>query len=171
MKKNIANAISALRIVISPIIVFLLIKSSFVLATVVYLFGLFTDVLDGYIARRYRLTSAFGKVWDPTTSAILFYSTSLTLVFLDNIYLVYPLLIGIYSIAASFVVMVSKDLRINNFLNRSIILVGGGFGDVGLGLIMTYLFLNKYFSVLIVTSFGLFLLKTYIQRNQQILTF
>ncbi len=74
IKKNIPNIISASRIPLG-IIFLLLIKSSvihIIIAFVVIIISILTDYLDGYLARKQKLISKFGKWLDPVTDFIFF---------------------------------------------------------------------------------------------------
>ncbi|GAB3801807.1 CDP-diacylglycerol--glycerol-3-phosphate 3-phosphatidyltransferase [Micromonospora zhanjiangensis] len=74
---NAANALTALRLVLVPVFVLLLIASGLVhpgwraVATVIFAFASVTDLVDGWIARRYGLVTSFGKVADPIADKAL----------------------------------------------------------------------------------------------------
>lgn len=165
MKKNIANIISALRLILSPIIIYLLMRGSFGLAASLYMLGLFTDVVDGYIARSLKTATEFGKNWDPITSVVLFYSVSFTLAFLGYIPWLYPILIGVYSFIAIFLIRISTNENFNSVLEKLNTFIGAGIGDLGLGLILVNLFCHEYLWSVIVLSTVIFLLKNYLQKN------
>lgn len=66
--KNIPNILSSIRICLVPVFVALYFcqpGNVKIYAAVVYALASFTDFLDGYIARKYNLTSNLGKVLDP----------------------------------------------------------------------------------------------------------
>lgn len=72
--RKIPNWITTCRIALIPLYVFLMVNSSetaIVAATVVFIFAAITDYLDGFIARRYRASSDFGKLLDPLADKIL----------------------------------------------------------------------------------------------------
>ena len=71
---NPANQLTMLRILLSAAMFLALIRSSSAshwAALGLYLAALATDAVDGYIARRTRTTSAFGKIADPIADKIL----------------------------------------------------------------------------------------------------
>ncbi|ASW57514.1 CDP-diacylglycerol--glycerol-3-phosphate 3-phosphatidyltransferase [Plantactinospora sp. KBS50] len=74
---NAANALTALRIVLVPVFVVLVGCSALVhpgwriAATVTFAIASTTDLVDGWIARRYGLVTSFGKVADPIADKAL----------------------------------------------------------------------------------------------------
>ena len=72
--KNIPNMLSAFRIVLVPIFVVAYFSDESavkVYAAIVYAFAVFTDFLDGYLARKFDLTSDLGKVLDPLGDKVM----------------------------------------------------------------------------------------------------
>ena len=68
------NILSFSRIAISPIFAYFLIKNIFIskiIALVIFIIGSLTDILDGYIARKYNIGSELGKYIDPLADKIL----------------------------------------------------------------------------------------------------
>lgn len=62
---NIPNALTALRIVLVPFVAAMFATGHLMLATVLFLVAGATDILDGFIARRFNLVTNVGKVLDP----------------------------------------------------------------------------------------------------------
>jgi CDP-diacylglycerol--glycerol-3-phosphate 3-phosphatidyltransferase len=70
----IPNILSFSRIVISPIFAYFLIKNIFLfnlIALLIFFIGSLTDILDGYIARKYNIGTEIGKYIDPLADKIL----------------------------------------------------------------------------------------------------
>ena len=65
MNKNIPNILTVSRFVLIPFIIVALLKDSYILAIVLLTISALTDVLDGFIARKYNLITDFGKLIDP----------------------------------------------------------------------------------------------------------
>tara|TARA_B110000116_G_scaffold68092_1_gene58707 strand:- start:194 stop:748 length:555 start_codon:yes stop_codon:yes gene_type:complete len=68
------NMLSFSRIIISPIFAYFLIKKTFIfsiVALIIFLIGSLTDILDGYIARKYNIGTELGKYIDPLADKIL----------------------------------------------------------------------------------------------------
>jgi CDP-diacylglycerol--glycerol-3-phosphate 3-phosphatidyltransferase len=71
---NIANALTALRIIAVPLLGYLLLQDtaeSRNWAALVFLLASLTDLLDGYVARRYGLITTVGKIADPIADKFL----------------------------------------------------------------------------------------------------
>ncbi len=71
---NFACFLTLLRIALAPVIVTLILKNQFNLAFFVFLGAVLTDVLDGFVARRYNQQSRLGQILDPVADKILFLS-------------------------------------------------------------------------------------------------
>ena len=70
---NVANLLTALRLVLVPVIVWLLLREGDwrVLAFLLFLFASVTDLVDGELARRRGLVTDFGKIADPIADKAL----------------------------------------------------------------------------------------------------
>ena len=62
---TVPNILSFMRILLIPLFAYLYFTGYIVSAVMVLLFSGFTDILDGVIARRFNMVSAFGKFIDP----------------------------------------------------------------------------------------------------------
>lgn len=74
MNKNVPNILSTFRIIMVPlfaIVYFSEMDNARYYALVIYLIASFTDILDGYIARKYKLISKLGTVLDPLADKLL----------------------------------------------------------------------------------------------------
>ena len=72
--KRIPNWLTFLRLILIPVFVAVLVeptRNSLNIAAVIFVFAALTDYLDGYIARRYKAISDFGKLFDPLADKIL----------------------------------------------------------------------------------------------------
>ena len=65
MKKNIPNILTMLRFVLIPFILYFLSIDNYILAFVFLTLSGITDVLDGFIARKFNFITDFGKLIDP----------------------------------------------------------------------------------------------------------
>lgn len=72
---NIPNALTILRLFLVPVFVILYGNAgdfkSRVAATIIFILASLTDVLDGYIARKYNLITDFGKLADPVADKLM----------------------------------------------------------------------------------------------------
>lgn len=71
---NLPNTITLLRLCVIPVLFFLLLSPdqfwSLVLA-ILFILASLTDLLDGYIARKYKLVTAMGKFLDPIADKLV----------------------------------------------------------------------------------------------------
>ncbi|MFN5351348.1 MAG: CDP-diacylglycerol--glycerol-3-phosphate 3-phosphatidyltransferase [Alphaproteobacteria bacterium] len=82
-KKQIPNFLTVLRIVLVPFFVFGFYfgkENIFILTFSIFLFATITDYLDGYLARKWKIESDFGKLFDPMADKILTISAMFMLV-------------------------------------------------------------------------------------------
>ena len=65
MNKHIPNILTIIRFLLIPILIFSAIEHDYVSTIIVLTISGLTDILDGYIARKYNLISDLGKLLDP----------------------------------------------------------------------------------------------------------
>jgi CDP-diacylglycerol---glycerol-3-phosphate 3-phosphatidyltransferase len=85
---NLPNFLTLLRIVAVPVIVVALLDETpngDALAAAVFALAAFTDGLDGYIARRRKAVTTFGKLMDPLADKLLIVAALISLVSLDRL--------------------------------------------------------------------------------------
>jgi CDP-diacylglycerol---glycerol-3-phosphate 3-phosphatidyltransferase len=85
---NLPNALTVFRILLVPVLVAVLLSESpsgDLLAAIVFAVASFTDALDGWIARRRKSESTFGKLMDPLADKLLVTSALVSLVSLDRL--------------------------------------------------------------------------------------
>ncbi len=83
---NIPNLLSLLRIVLIPVFLYLVFTptvSHRILALVVFAFASFTDLLDGWSARKLNQETDMGKFLDPLADKFLVISAMIAFLFLD----------------------------------------------------------------------------------------
>ena len=93
MPTNIPILLTWLRIVLIPLLVGLYyVPSSWAIpggrdlvATIVFVVAAWTDWLDGYLARRWNETSAFGAFLDPVADKLMVAAALIILVYLDRV--------------------------------------------------------------------------------------
>jgi CDP-diacylglycerol--glycerol-3-phosphate 3-phosphatidyltransferase len=77
-RSTLPNAITVARIVVTPVIVLLLFTPTFtarLAAFILFLAAAFSDLWDGYLARKHDWISDFGKFWDPIADKLLLGAT------------------------------------------------------------------------------------------------
>ena len=84
---TVPNVLTVFRILLVPVLVTALLSgaSSDALAAGVFVLASFTDVLDGWLARRHKMESNFGKLMDPLADKLLVTSALVSLVSLDRL--------------------------------------------------------------------------------------
>lgn len=100
------NLLTLLRIFLIPFFVaafYLPIASAHYLATGIFVCAAFTDWLDGYIAKRYHLKTAFGAFLDPVADKLMV-ATALVLILGER---------GIYFLAVPAAVIVGREIAIS----------------------------------------------------------
>ncbi len=85
---NLPNVLTLLRILLVPVLVAALVQEGGggdALAAAVFAVASFTDALDGWIARRQKSVSTFGKLMDPLADKLLVTAALVSLVELDRL--------------------------------------------------------------------------------------
>ncbi|MBI5573854.1 MAG: CDP-diacylglycerol--glycerol-3-phosphate 3-phosphatidyltransferase [Elusimicrobia bacterium] len=71
---NIANKVTLLRISLVPFFIFFMIYDEFFMRTaalLIFVIASITDTIDGYLARKYKTVTDFGKFMDPLADKLL----------------------------------------------------------------------------------------------------
>ncbi len=76
---RIADALTALRYVCTPLVMWLIFSDNMPAAVSVYALALVTDILDGYVARRSGALSSYGATFDGLADIFLVYGTIIAL--------------------------------------------------------------------------------------------
>ena len=71
MKINLPNIITSIRIILAPIIFFLLINQNTIPAFILFLIAVLTDLSDGFVARIQNIKSKSGENFDALADVIL----------------------------------------------------------------------------------------------------
>ena len=82
------NLLTVFRILLVPVLVAALlsgVESGDLLAAIIFVIASITDALDGYIARRNKDVTTFGKLMDPLADKLLVTSALVSLVSLDRL--------------------------------------------------------------------------------------
>jgi cardiolipin synthase len=71
---NIANLLTFIRFLLIPAFIYILYgngQGNIIAATAIFLFAGLTDVLDGYIARKYNMITKWGQAMDPLADKLM----------------------------------------------------------------------------------------------------
>ena len=103
--KFIFNFFTYSRILLTPLIIYLIIEGNFFTAGLIFAYCSFSDIADGKIARKYNLVSNHGNYMDPFADKVLMIGTLCSLLFLDIIQL------------SPFIIIVGRDVLITLYRN------------------------------------------------------
>ena len=78
---TIPNVITLVRLALVPVMAYLLIAGEYGIALVVFLTVALSDLLDGFIARRFGLTSTLGATLDPIADKLSMFIATVLLAF------------------------------------------------------------------------------------------
>lgn len=70
MFKHVPNILTVIRIFLVPVILYYLLDNNYILAFVFLTLSGLTDILDGFIARKFNFITNFGKLMDPLADKI-----------------------------------------------------------------------------------------------------
>jgi phosphatidylglycerophosphate synthase len=84
-KRQLPNLLSSSRLLLTPLSVYCIYSDAWLAATLTLVLAIITDLLDGFLARRWQQTSAWGGLLDHSSDAVFI---SLTLAALASIELV-----------------------------------------------------------------------------------
>lgn len=65
------NLLTIFRIMIAPFFGYLLYEERYVAAVILFLIAGLTDILDGFIARKFNMITSFGKIADPIADKMM----------------------------------------------------------------------------------------------------
>ena len=101
MIKNVPNILSVIRLLLVPLFVYLFLGGYVVPAVAVFVIAGATDVIDGFIARKFNCTSTLGKILDPLADKCLQLSAFVCLWIEDYILWWMPLIYFIKELATA----------------------------------------------------------------------
>ncbi len=85
MFKHVPNILTIIRFILIPFIVYYITKEEYVLSFILLTLSGLTDILDGFIARKFNFITNFGKLVDPLADKLTQISILATLVILKII--------------------------------------------------------------------------------------
>ena len=107
--KNFINFLTYSRIILTPIIIYLIYTNNYTVAAIVFAYCSFSDVADGRLARKHNLVSEKGNYLDPLAYKILMIGT-LTILAYQGVILIW-----------AYCIIIGRDILITmyrNYLNR-----------------------------------------------------
>ena len=113
------NFLTYSRILLTPLIIYLILNDNFLYAGIIFAYCSFSDVADGKIARKYDLVSGYGNYMDPLADKVLMIGALSALLVLDTIQLwPYIIIIGrdiIITIYRNYLIAKNKPLETSKF--------------------------------------------------------
>ena len=113
------NLLTYSRILLTPLIIYLIVNDDFLYAGIIFAYCSFSDVADGKIARKYNLVSGHGNYMDPLADKVLMIGVLSALLVLDTIQLwPYLIIIGrdiVITIYRNFLISKNKPLETSKF--------------------------------------------------------
>jgi cardiolipin synthase len=166
MKKilTLPNILSLLRLMMIPVIILLMVNISdriFPLLLVVYIFTVFLDFIDGFIARKFSQESELGKIIDPLADKLLILSLLITL----TIKFDFPLWLAIFIVLRDILILWASVVlyKVKRIIKPSLVVGKFTFGLLSL-LIFVYIVdlheqinLQQLKKILVVLSFAFLL--------------
>ena len=104
MFKHVPNILTVVRFLLIPIIIMFAFQGDYIATIIVLTLSGLTDILDGYIARRFNFISDFGKLMDPLADK----ATQIALIGTLTIQKIIPLWILVIVLVKEFL-MVSRS--------------------------------------------------------------
>lgn len=94
-REQLANVLSLSRLAITAPTAWAIVQQRWLLASLLLLFAMLSDVADGYVARRLNTSSALGGIIDHCCDAVFVTCCLMALVWLDALPLLLPLLVAL----------------------------------------------------------------------------
>lgn len=103
---NLPNKLTMARVVMIPFFIFFMLSTSITgsnyIACAIFVIASFTDMLDGYLARKYKLVTNFGKFMDPLADKLLVCSALICFLAVDSVNM--PVWVVIVIISREFII-------------------------------------------------------------------
>jgi cardiolipin synthase len=148
------NYLTTVRLLLVPIIFYLLINDHYRLGAVIFIFAVFTDAWDGAIARTRNMITQFGKIFDPIADKLIIISTGAVLltkympIWIFQCIFLLEVIIVISALFSKF--MTNKDIKANSFGKIKMV-----FQSVGISLIFIYAGFLNYSLILSISMYFL----------------
>jgi len=126
---NWPNRLTLIRVFLAPVFVFLFLIDNVytrLAALIIFILAALTDLVDGWLARKYNITTGFGKFMDPLADKILISSALIAFIALGyaKLWMVLPIIVrdffitGLRSLAAykGVLIVTSGFAKVKTFL-------------------------------------------------------
>lgn len=117
---NIPNTLTLIRLFLIPFYIYLFLSGNYILSGLLFSIAVSTDLVDGYIARKYSMETELGKLLDPITDKLTIISILSMLIYLDII----PRFMAIIFLVRELIIFLSTAIAYifgRNFVDPSIL--------------------------------------------------
>ena len=117
---NIPNFLTLIRLLLIPFYIYLFLIGNYITSGILFVIATSTDLLDGYIARKYSMETEIGKLLDPIADKLTVISILSMLIYLDII----PRFIAVILLIRESIIFLSTSIAYifgRNFVNPSIL--------------------------------------------------
>jgi len=96
---NIANFLTLMRLLLVPVFAIFFVQGKYLEAIAVFVFCGITDIVDGYIARKFNMITNFGKLMDPIADKVLQITALVLLTVVLKLNIIFVMVFGIKELA------------------------------------------------------------------------
>ncbi len=107
MRLTLANILTLLRMLLIPFVAMGILYNRYGLALIIFLISGITDLLDGFIARKFKQKTKLGAMLDPMADKLLLSASFLLLTFPKNLTVAIPLWLAIMVFSRDIFIVVS----------------------------------------------------------------
>lgn len=146
---SLPNILSTIRIALVPVFAVLYLNGLPIWALVVFIIASLTDVLDGFLARRFHMVTQLGKVLDPFADKLLKITVLACLVTTHVIplwFLLIMLVLDLTLIIAASILFKQEIVVKSNFVGKA------GTTIISIGIILSF-FQNYFFSTYLIVLY------------------
>lgn len=141
-KENIPNILTIIRFILIPFIFILVIFHHYLIALIIFTISALTDILDGYIARKYNYITDIGKLIDPLADKLTQISILLAFAILN----ILPLWILIIVLVKEFTMIITASIL---YSKKDVVVYSKWYGKLA-----TFLFYLAIVVSLIISHFN-----------------
>ena len=96
---NVPNSITVFRIFLIPVFIWQFLSGNLAIAAIIFFVAWVSDVLDGYIARKYNIVTDFGKFFDPLADKLITLTALFLMAYNNYIHFILPIIVLVKEVA------------------------------------------------------------------------
>jgi CDP-diacylglycerol--glycerol-3-phosphate 3-phosphatidyltransferase len=143
INKNLPNILTTARMVLVPVFLYYAFIENWLIALIIFVVASLTDYFDGYLARKYKIVSNYGKLMDPLADKLLVLAAVFVVTFIPA-HILHPLIFSVIALR-EIAVTILRDV----YARKKIIIPANIWGKLktvtqmaGLIIVMLYLMLS-----------------------------